>query len=138
MAVRWTAVGMLEVERRFRRVLGYRDLPKLLAAIERELHPSEGRLSSRRPDRHRTAVDFPRRAGHPLQEPVRDRPRLAVSATGCLSHLVEVNLRLEDVLRLSGTARGSDHADPPLATGCKYQRATEIERHRENGRAEIV
>jgi putative transposase len=41
MALRWTAAGMLEAERQFRRVVGYRDLPKLLAAIERERHGSE-------------------------------------------------------------------------------------------------
>jgi len=41
MALRWTAAGMLEAERQFRRVVGYRDLPKLVAAIERELRPSE-------------------------------------------------------------------------------------------------
>ena len=38
MALRWTAAGMLEAERQFRRVVGYRDLPKLVAAIEREQH----------------------------------------------------------------------------------------------------
>ncbi len=41
MALRWTAAGMLEAERQFRRVVGYRDLPKLLAAIEREQHTDE-------------------------------------------------------------------------------------------------
>ncbi len=41
MALRWTAAGMLEAERQFRRVVGYRDLPKLLTAIDRELHPSK-------------------------------------------------------------------------------------------------
>jgi len=41
MALRWTAAGMLEAERQFRRVVGYRDLPKLVAAIERELRPNE-------------------------------------------------------------------------------------------------
>ena len=41
MALRWTAAGMLEAERQFRRVLGYRDLPKLLAAIERERQAGE-------------------------------------------------------------------------------------------------
>ena len=41
MCLRWTAAGMLEAERQFRRVLGYRDLAKLALAIERELnhHP---------------------------------------------------------------------------------------------------
>jgi len=37
MALRWTAVGMLEAERRFRRITGYRDLAKLAVAIERDL-----------------------------------------------------------------------------------------------------
>jgi hypothetical protein len=38
MALSWTAAGMLAAERQFRRVVGYRDLPKLVAAIEREKH----------------------------------------------------------------------------------------------------
>jgi putative transposase len=37
MALRWTAAGMLEAERQFRRIIGYRDLAKLAVAIEREL-----------------------------------------------------------------------------------------------------
>jgi putative transposase len=37
MALRWTAAGMLEAERQFRRVIGYRDLAKLAVAIERNL-----------------------------------------------------------------------------------------------------
>jgi hypothetical protein len=37
MALRWTAAGMLEAERRFRRIIGYRDLAKLLVSIERDL-----------------------------------------------------------------------------------------------------
>jgi len=39
MALRWTAAGMLEAERQFRRVIGYRDLAKLSVAIERDLAP---------------------------------------------------------------------------------------------------
>src|SRR5438876_1359314 len=38
MCLRWTAAGMLEAERQFRRVTGYRDLAKLALAAERELH----------------------------------------------------------------------------------------------------
>jgi transposase-like protein len=34
MAERWTAAGMLAAERQFRRVMGYKDLPKLVAALE--------------------------------------------------------------------------------------------------------
>jgi putative transposase len=37
MALRWTAAGMLEAERQFRRIIGYRDLAKLAHAVEREL-----------------------------------------------------------------------------------------------------
>ena len=41
MGLRWTAAGMLEAERQFRRVIGYRELPRLLFALERELNPAE-------------------------------------------------------------------------------------------------
>jgi len=37
MALRWTAAGMLEAERQFRRIIGYRDLATLALAIERDL-----------------------------------------------------------------------------------------------------
>jgi hypothetical protein len=36
MALRWTAAGMLEAERQFRRIIGYRDLATLIVAIERD------------------------------------------------------------------------------------------------------
>ena len=35
MILRWTAAGVLEAERQFRRVNGYRDLPLLRAALDR-------------------------------------------------------------------------------------------------------
>jgi putative transposase len=38
MGVRWTAAGMLEAEKQFRKVIGYLDLPRLAVAIERRLH----------------------------------------------------------------------------------------------------
>ena len=37
MGLRWTAAGMLEAQRQFRRVIGYRDLATLAVAIERDL-----------------------------------------------------------------------------------------------------
>jgi len=37
MALRWTAAGMLEAERQFRRIIGYRDLATLAVAIEHDL-----------------------------------------------------------------------------------------------------
>ena len=39
MRLRWTAAGMAEAQRSFRRVKGHRDLPKLINAIRRELQP---------------------------------------------------------------------------------------------------
>src|SRR5271167_1123610 len=38
MCLRWTAAGMLEAERQFRKITGYRDLAKLALAVEKELH----------------------------------------------------------------------------------------------------
>ncbi len=38
MCLRWTAAGMLEAERQFRKIIGYRDLAKLALAVERDLH----------------------------------------------------------------------------------------------------
>jgi putative transposase len=38
MALRWTAAGMLEAERQFRKIVGYRDLATLVTAIERNNH----------------------------------------------------------------------------------------------------
>ena len=35
-ASRWMAFGLLEVEKGFRRISGYQDLPKLMAALEKE------------------------------------------------------------------------------------------------------
>ncbi len=37
MGLRWTAAGMLEAERQFRRIIGYSNLAKLVVAIERDL-----------------------------------------------------------------------------------------------------
>jgi putative transposase len=45
MALRWTAAGMLEAERQFRRVIGHADLAKLANAIERELVQARAKRS---------------------------------------------------------------------------------------------
>ena len=37
MRLRWSAAGMLEAERQFRRIIGYRDLANLVVAVEREV-----------------------------------------------------------------------------------------------------
>ena len=41
MGLRWTAAGMLEAERQFRKVIGYTQLPTLAVAIEQRLHLQE-------------------------------------------------------------------------------------------------
>lgn len=38
MGLRWTAAGMLEAEKQFRKVIGYTQPPQLAIAIERRLH----------------------------------------------------------------------------------------------------
>jgi transposase-like protein len=39
MVLRWTAAGMLNAERSFRRVKGYKHMPELVAALHRHTHP---------------------------------------------------------------------------------------------------
>jgi transposase-like protein len=41
MGLRWTAAGMLEAEKQFRKVIGYTQLPQLAVAIERRLHHNQ-------------------------------------------------------------------------------------------------
>jgi putative transposase len=73
MCLRWTAAGMLEAERQFRRVIGYRDLAKLATAVEREarqtITPSPTKeavtLVTARPSHPDRRREVPRRAGHP-------------------------------------------------------------------------
>ena len=59
MALRWTAAGMLEAERQFRKIIGYRDLAKLVIAIERHTHltatPPRPHRGGRYP-RHRLTI----------------------------------------------------------------------------------
>jgi putative transposase len=38
MGLRWTAAGMLEAQKQFRKIVGYTELPQLAVAIERRLH----------------------------------------------------------------------------------------------------
>jgi putative transposase len=39
MVLRWTAAGMLNAQRSFRRVKGYKQMPHLVAALHRHAHP---------------------------------------------------------------------------------------------------
>jgi putative transposase len=51
MALRWTAAGMLEAEKQFRKIIGYRDLATLVVAIERDhgrrRHPDAAHTSTK-------------------------------------------------------------------------------------------
>jgi putative transposase len=40
MVLRWTAAGMLNAQRSFRRVKGYKQMPQLVAALRRHAHPN--------------------------------------------------------------------------------------------------
>jgi transposase-like protein len=66
MALRWTAAGMLEAERQFRKIIGYRDLATLVNAIERD-H-----------DRRRAHADAARNSRARHYSPVRDMPSPAI------------------------------------------------------------
>jgi putative transposase len=66
MALRWTAAGMLEAERQFRKISGYRDLATLVIAIERD-H-----------DRRRTHADAARTFRPTYYSPERDMSSPAI------------------------------------------------------------
>ena len=71
MCLRWTAAGMLEAERQFRRIVGHADLAKLAIAVERDLVTATATPRPRRPlSRHLEITpdrrhQIPRRPGHP-------------------------------------------------------------------------
>ena len=46
MCLRWTAAGMLEAERQFRRIIGHADLAKLAVAVERDLARARAQASA--------------------------------------------------------------------------------------------
>jgi putative transposase len=45
MVLRWTAAGMLNAQRSFRRVKGYKQMPQLVAALRRHAHPATARTT---------------------------------------------------------------------------------------------
>ena len=46
MVLRWTAAGMLNAERSFRRIKGYKQMPQLVAALKRHAHPGTERIGA--------------------------------------------------------------------------------------------
>jgi len=56
MALRWTATGMLEAERQFRKIIGYRDLATLVVAIERDHEHRRHAEAARTPSKEAAIV----------------------------------------------------------------------------------
>ena len=56
MALRWTAAGMLEAERQFRKIIGYRDLATLVVAIERDHEHRRHAAAARTPTKEAAIV----------------------------------------------------------------------------------
>jgi putative transposase len=54
MALRWTAAGMLEAERQFRRIIGHANLAKLAVAVERDIARHHQNVAA-----HTTTVEAP-------------------------------------------------------------------------------
>ncbi len=46
MVLRWTAAGMLNAERSFRRIKGYKQMPQLVTALHRHAHPETAAAST--------------------------------------------------------------------------------------------
>jgi putative transposase len=45
MVLRWTGDGMLNAQRSFRRVRGFKQMPQLVAALRRHAHPTTARTT---------------------------------------------------------------------------------------------
>ncbi|MGH7459293.1 MAG: IS256 family transposase, partial [Longimicrobiaceae bacterium] len=56
MRLRWTAAGMLEAERQFRRIIGYRHLADLAVAVEREVRTASQPSPTRKEVREAVTV----------------------------------------------------------------------------------
>ena len=46
MCLHWTAAGMLEAERQFRKIIGYRHLARLAVAVERHVTAERANLTT--------------------------------------------------------------------------------------------
>ena len=77
MGLRWTAAGMLEAEKQFRKVIGYTDLPRLAVAIERRRPPltSPTPITTRRPPSQSLCNDHTRDRRHRSSTTIRATSR---------------------------------------------------------------
>jgi transposase-like protein len=65
MCLRWTAAGMLEAERQFRRIIGHGDLAKLAVTVEREVAAKRASHASTEPVRKPSTTAAPEVAASP-------------------------------------------------------------------------
>jgi hypothetical protein len=84
MCLRWTAAGMLEAERQFRRIVGYRDLAKLAVAVERETAVEPAALTVVEEPVTGPSPEVPRWSGHPR---ARHRARFATRSSARLESI---------------------------------------------------
>jgi transposase-like protein len=59
MCLRWTAAGMLEAERQFRKIIGHSDLAKLALAVERDIAAKRAAIGSQTPTHTPVATAAP-------------------------------------------------------------------------------
>jgi putative transposase len=72
MVLRWTAAGMLNAQRSFRRVKGYKQMPQPVAALRRHAHPATGRNAETITPRHSIRRDRHAKSTSPVTP---SRPR---------------------------------------------------------------
>ena len=65
MCLRWTAAGMLEAERQFRRIIGHGDLAKLALAVERDVAAKRAAAAPTEPVHTPTTTAAPEVAASP-------------------------------------------------------------------------
>jgi putative transposase len=65
MCLRWTAAGMLEAERQFRRVIGHGDVAKLAVAVERDITATQASTIPTEPRHAPTTTAAPQVAASP-------------------------------------------------------------------------
>ena len=100
MCLRWTAAGMLEAERRFRKIIGYTHLAALAIAVEAD-------VAARRAATTRSTTHLPTRAPRP-NRPLRSQPLTDHRIATTKFHGERDNLMLRSTAALSPwTTRGS-------------------------------
>ena len=84
MVLRWTAAGMLNAERSFRRIKGHKQMPQLVTALQLHAHPktAEDTDTVGAETRHENRQVRPRVYGHACRLPAEALPRRHRAVTG--------------------------------------------------------